>query len=753
MIGADSVYSQSILQKRLMDRERALRELFPQIDARLIKAIVLDGDDMDSAVDFLIKEGMQSNRMKPGPVPGPASKSASQLGHVDDTHMLSGVKQHYAVDVKKEGELADSCCDKHEESIVWKGGLRTEVSENPYISYMKPENEGWGSDYNYDSNQWQRQSGVAVLPANQAIDWWAAAWPGKLGGKDGDGSSTSSRQTESEILEELGNCLWSNMEQPKTIEVLPQQNQLQGSNVDGCNSAIDLTQCLILEEAGTLLWGTEGAAKDFPKGGQSKASEILAALETPPLLSQECPKAFQPKANEASLLEEENPFVSFSDELFRLTGRYLDDDDDDKPSFDQSVNEKGVYEDCVVQKTMRESSRHSINIEDLDKRVDKAKCCKENMRKEIEDIHLLRLKAEHEEAAAQHAKIEAANGGLEIFLKVEEIRQQLSRERAEIEMRAAEIYGEKSVLAMEARELKSRLLETEAEQTKALTLINEIRSTLLARLETAAQERHAAMEETKRKVKNAQELLAIEQASTQKVAYDSRALEVEVEMCKRLRDLLIERGNIIDSLQGEMAVLSEDVVTFKKQVDEGIPLSSSRSLSMSRMSHLTEQFLSSPLSPPSSTISCRSSRCLISGSSSCLNSLDSASIVSALSSATSELPGRVQPIECTLHTQYFSPGSSVVKTCDQGWFENLHSESEKGLDEGQLGEEMTQKPVTTANNAGDDGWHVQLDDEDWHMLATAEKKKKEKSYSASSCVPDCRALRHMRGIAGGGNSQ
>lgn len=732
---------QPILQKRLMDRERALRELFPQIDARLIKAIVLDGDDMDSAVDFLIKESMQSNSTKPGP----ASKSASQLGHVDDTYMLSGVKNHYAIDVEKEGELADSCCDKHEESIVWKGGLRTDVSENPYTSYPKPENGGWGSVYHYDSNQWQRQqSEVAVLPANQSIDWWAATWPGKLGGRDGDGSSTSSRQTESEIVEELGNC-WSNMEQPKTIEVLPQLNQLQGPNVDRCNSSIDLTQCLILDD---------GAAKDFPKGGQSKASEILAALETPLLLSQECPKGFQPKANEASLLEEENPFVSFSDELFWLTERYLDDDDDDKPSFDQSVNKKGVYEDCVVQKTMCESSRHNINIEDLDKRVYEAKKCKENMRKEIEDIHLLRLKAEQEEAAAQHAKTEAANGGLEIFLKVEEIRQQLSRERAEIEMRAAEIYGEKSVLAMEARELKSRLLETEAEQTKALTVINDIRSTLLARLETAAQERHAAMEETKRKVKNAQELLAIEQASTQKVAHDSRALEAEVEMCKRLRDLLIERGNIIDSLQGEMAVLSEDVVTFKKQVDEGIPLSSSRSLSMSRMSQLTEQFLSSPLSPPSSPISCRSSRCLISGSSSCLNSLDSASVVSALSLATSELPRRVQPIECTLHTQYFSPDSSLVETCDQGLFENLHSESEKGLDGGQLGEEMTQKPVTTANNAGDDGWHVQLEDEDWHMLGTAEKKKKEKSYSASSCVPDCRALRHnMHGIAGGGNSQ
>lgn len=52
----------------------------------------------------------------------------------------------------------------------------------------------------------------------------------------------------------------------------------------------------------------------------------------------------------------------------------------------------------------------------------------------MEDIYLLRQKAEQEELAAQHAKTEAASSGLEIFLKVEDMRQKMSRERAEYEM-------------------------------------------------------------------------------------------------------------------------------------------------------------------------------------------------------------------------------------------------------------------------------------------------------------------------------
>ena len=62
------------------------------------------------------------------------------------------------------------------------------------------------------------------------------------------------------------------------------------------------------------------------------------------------------------------------------------------------------------------SSRYNINTEDLDKLVYEAKHCKENMKKDTEDVYLLRQKARQEKLDAQHAKIEATSNGLGIFL-------------------------------------------------------------------------------------------------------------------------------------------------------------------------------------------------------------------------------------------------------------------------------------------------------------------------------------------------
>jgi hypothetical protein len=65
-------------------------------------------------------------------------------------------------------------------------------------------------------------------------------------------------------------------------------------------------------------------------------------------------------------------------------------------------------------------------------------------------------------------------------------------------------------------------------------------------------------------------MLAVEEEQMAKVAQESRDLDAEEEACTKLRDFLINRGSVVDSLQGEMAIISEDVEVVKKQLDEGI---------------------------------------------------------------------------------------------------------------------------------------------------------------------------------------
>lgn len=652
-----------------MDFEDALRTMFPQVDARLIKATVLDGDDVNSAVDFLLKEGLQSYEQKSDENFSPDSHN----DHIDDILIMPDSKKHHSTWHQDEECLTDF--DKHEESIVWKGGFKSNVPMNAKV--ICPGQGQYLTDF-YGSNCLQEQ---ATLPGNERTDWWATTWP-----------HVAEPEDNSDMYSSLSN---SSVRRDSNTRV-----HLQGvPTVDIDCSFTWSIESSTLEKENASLWS--------PATGSSKSDtrcKVLAEIGLP--LSQEYLKMLSSKTSNPEALD---PSIFGLERLNSRSGNKhgVTSDGNSKISSRLSTNVKSVWEDNFFREFFPDSSRYNINTEDLDNFYTAAKLCKENVMKDMEDIALLRQRAEEEELAAQFAKTEAASSGLEIFLKVEDIRQQVSSQKAEYEMRAAEIYGEKSVLAMEAQEVKARLLETQAEQEKALSLLDSIRCSLSERLEKASQEKQSAMEETKMKVKKAEELLASEQASAQKLEQSFKVLEAEAETCKKLREFLIERGNNVDSLQGEMAVLCEDVLTFKEQVDKGIPLSaSSRSLSWSRMSHLTEQFLLSS----GDVKGCRGA----SGStplerSTCVNSISNTSFVT-LCSATSESSRIKQPIECALHSQLFSPDGSMVDMADPG------SSKEVINDEAKEGQEAGEENFEALDSSGVLG-----------------KEEAENSHSAGTC--------------------
>ncbi|XP_073395245.1 uncharacterized protein [Physcomitrium patens] len=215
-------------------------------------------------------------------------------------------------------------------------------------------------------------------------------------------------------------------------------------------------------------------------------------------------------------------------------------------------------------------SSQLLGVDALDELVNGAKADKEALVAAIEDMRAMRSAVEHAEASAQQAKKDAMNGGLDLLAKVEEMQVMLVRAREANEMHAGEVYGEKAVLGTESQELQRRLAQLKEEKERAFAAVEEMRATLQARIDRANEEREAAEKEKRLKEERALAMLAVEEELMAKIAQESRDLDAEEETCTKLRDFLVDRGSIVDSLQGEVAIICEDVEAVKKQLDEGI---------------------------------------------------------------------------------------------------------------------------------------------------------------------------------------
>ncbi|KAK4558464.1 hypothetical protein RGQ29_007984 [Quercus rubra] len=144
---------------------------------------------------------------------------------------------------------------------------------------------------------------------------------------------------------------------------------------------------------------------------------------------------------------------------------------------------------------------------------------------------------------------------------------------------AGEVYGEKSILATEVRELQSRILSLADERDKSLAILNEMHQSLEARLSIAEEMRKAAEQERLDKEKSARKALAEQNAIMEKVLQESKILKEEAEENSKLREFLIDRGHIVDMLQGEISVICQDVSLLKEKFDDRVPLSKSVSSS------------------------------------------------------------------------------------------------------------------------------------------------------------------------------
>ncbi|KAJ0979642.1 hypothetical protein J5N97_015116 [Dioscorea zingiberensis] len=233
-------------------------------------------------------------------------------------------------------------------------------------------------------------------------------------------------------------------------------------------------------------------------------------------------------------------------------------------------------DDCQTTNLSTRSSQ-IVSIDFLEDFIADEKNNKKILMSAMESTIDMMKDVELEEERAKQVKEEASKCGEDILIKVEELRQRLKDAKEANDMHAGEVYGEKSILATEARELQSRLLSLSNERDKSFTIIKEIQETLEARVAAAKNEIAAAEQEKLEKERLAQKALGEQEQLMDTIVQESMKLQQEADENSKLREFLMDRGRIVDVLQGEIAVICEDVLSLKERVDGRIPLSRSSS--------------------------------------------------------------------------------------------------------------------------------------------------------------------------------
>ncbi|KAG7652910.1 hypothetical protein ISN44_As01g002340 [Arabidopsis suecica] len=226
------------------------------------------------------------------------------------------------------------------------------------------------------------------------------------------------------------------------------------------------------------------------------------------------------------------------------------------------------------------TSTHVCSVDHLEEIIEDAKSNKKTLFTEMETVTNLMREVELQEKDAEKSKEEASRGGLDTLQKVEELKKMLEHAKEANDMHAGEVYGEKSILATEVKELENRLLNLSEERNKSLAILDEMRGSLEIRLAAALEMKKTAEQEKKNKEDSALKALAEQEANMEKVVQESKLLQQEAEENSKLREFLMDRGQIVDSLQGEISVICQDVKLLKEKFENRVPLTKSISSSL-----------------------------------------------------------------------------------------------------------------------------------------------------------------------------
>ncbi|KAG8389373.1 hypothetical protein BUALT_Bualt02G0222500 [Buddleja alternifolia] len=253
--------------------------------------------------------------------------------------------------------------------------------------------------------------------------------------------------------------------------------------------------------------------------------------------------------------------------------------DDTASKMESMSNIVGTGNGTTLSSSMSQSSQlHIMDV--LEETIEDARNNKKTLFSAMESVLSMMKEVELKEKAAEEAKEEASIGGNSILDKVAELKRMLQHAKEANDMvHAGEVYGEKAILATELRELQSRVLSLSDERDNSLSVLDQMRQTLEVRLAAAENEIRSVELEKLEKEKAARKLLADQELIMEQVVKESNILKQQAADNAKLQEFLLDRGRIVDMLQGELAVICQDVRLLKEKFDENVPFSKSLSSS------------------------------------------------------------------------------------------------------------------------------------------------------------------------------
>ncbi|XP_047158333.1 uncharacterized protein LOC124828976 isoform X2 [Vigna umbellata] len=500
---------------------RSLQELFPQVDARLLRAVAIEHPkDADLAAGIVLAEV----------IPVMSKKLPLATPPQDNAHWAP-------LNVEAESEEEGSSL-RHRQLVQ---DIDVGPSSAPHSIYTKP------ADYSL------------VPDLNEALD-----------------NSTLSNKVKDNFIEEISNKIAMEISncfiQEGNENIYQRRPHVDVESENLISSGI----CQETEPEHSYHSKEATSTNNNGNGTENRLNEEWVGFVGPSADYYDATTGHIPEDCETNLIEVESSEVQA---VCLAQGNTLNSKDslqsEFNAGFSSAVDKTSDVEDDIGGKNEVSQYSQVCRIDLLEEIIDDAKSNKKTLFSSMESLINLMRDVQLQEQAAQQASMDAATGGSNILARVEGYKTVLEQAKEANDMHAGEVYGEKAILATELKELQSRLLSLSDERDKCLAILNEMRRVLEARLAAAEEFRKAAENEKLEKAESAQRALAEQEKLVEKVLHESERLKQEAEENSKLREFLMDRGQVVDVLQGEISVICQDIRLLKERFDANLPLSES----------------------------------------------------------------------------------------------------------------------------------------------------------------------------------
>ncbi|KAF0922932.1 hypothetical protein E2562_002169 [Oryza meyeriana var. granulata] len=226
-------------------------------------------------------------------------------------------------------------------------------------------------------------------------------------------------------------------------------------------------------------------------------------------------------------------------------------------------------------------SNYSARLESLDNLIADENYKKVTLMSNVAALSQMLVDTELKEDKLKQAVLEASQAGNDISVKVEELKEMTMLATEENDKVAGEVSAEQSILTSEAQGLQARLSNISKERNNYVLIIEEMRQTLQRRLLVAETKTLAAEIEKVRRETLAEEMLNEHELLLDATKERSKKLEQQAQENIKLRELLMDRGQVVDALQGEMVGIFDKISQLQLGVHIQLPKPLQGSSSMS----------------------------------------------------------------------------------------------------------------------------------------------------------------------------